>query len=173
MSSSPSEMADYEEENSGIPLTIRSAHDGSCVPYLAVDFDGSPSGGEFPITRRVGDEDDLTTAQLEAIDMRYVTCADGFLKVADGASVGLLRKGEEDGWRKCAAAASGASIGGSLEITDDARPADVGFEVGASLCAVTAEGRIARATITNIVYNAGYGDSLATVEFELATWKRK
>ncbi|NNG87593.1 hypothetical protein [Streptomyces cacaoi] len=152
-------------------MAIRTAHDGSfCDPYIAIDFDGNPNGGEHPITRRVADEGDLSSEQLKATDMRYVTCAEAKLVAEEGASVGLLRKGERSGVKECAAAASGASIGGALDITDDAKPIDDGFEEGASLCAVTSQGTVARATIDRIVYNAGIADSIPTVEFKLTTW---
>ncbi|MFD7996990.1 hypothetical protein [Streptomyces mexicanus] len=32
------------------------------------------------------------------------------------------------------------------------------------------EGRVARATITRIVYNAGIGDNIPTIQFKLTTW---
>lgn len=162
----------YRLEHSGIPLTIRNArNDTSCTPYLAVDFDGSPAGGEFPITRRVTDEDALTREQLESIDMTYEACFQANLVARQNTSVGLLRKGRENGPEQCAAAASGASIS-TLDIARDAGAEKVGFEVGAALCAITPTGRLARAVITNIAYEAGIDDDVPTVEFELTTWVR-
>jgi hypothetical protein len=158
----------YELEHENIPLAIRTA--GACGPYLAIDFDGDPTGMNGPITRRVTNESDLGSDELASIDMKYVTCSEGELLVSEGAAVGLLRKGEGDGPETCAAAASGASIGGSLNITKDNKPADAGFEEGASLCAVTAKGRLARATITKIVYNSGISNRIPSVEFKLTTW---
>lgn len=161
------------EENSGIPLTIRTAHDGtSCDPYIAIDFDGSPSGGENPITRVVTDKSSLSDAELEAADMTYVTCANAELRASQGTPVGLLRAGKENGPQECSAAASGSSIG-NLRVDKPAKPENVGFEVGASLCAVTPSGRIARATITKITFNAGIANIIPTIEFELTTWIKK
>ncbi|WP_433223464.1 hypothetical protein [Microtetraspora malaysiensis] len=164
-------MADYQEERSGIPLTIRTAHDGSsCSPYIAIDFDGSASGGENPITRRVVNEDELTEAQKESADMFYITCSEAELRAAQSTSVGLLRMGKEAGPAQCAAAASGASLG-NLRIDKNSKAKEEGFEPGASLCAVTPSGRVARATITKITY-AGSGGWIPTVEFDLTTWIR-
>ncbi|ADG89781.1 MAG: hypothetical protein IRY84_01200 [Thermobispora bispora] len=171
--SETSESGSYRLEHSGIPLTIRSAHDGrTCSPYIAVDFDGSPTGGDNPITRRVTNASELSQAQRDAIDMVYETCADANLIVRQNTSVGLLRKGAEAGPEQCAAAASAASLG-SLNIEKGAGAEEVGFEVGAALCAITQTGRVARATITNIAYNAGIGNTIPTVEFELTTWVRE
>ncbi|MFG1694130.1 hypothetical protein [Nonomuraea sp. NPDC049309] len=133
---------------SGDPFTIRTAHhDGSsCNPHIAIDFDGSPSG-DSPITTRVIDEDELTTAQREAADRYYVTCRTAELRAAQTASIGLLRNGKNATPEQCAAAASSASIG-NLGINKDAKPADIGFIEGSAICAVTPNNRLARATIT-------------------------
>lgn len=171
-SASPLASVEYRIEHSEIPFTIRTANSGSsCSSYTAVDFDGNPDGGENPITRRVVNEEELTSSQRDAIDMAYLTCADAELVSKQKASVGLLRKGEEAGPEQCAAAASGASLG-SLSIEENAKAEEVGFEPDASLCAVTSTGRVARATITKITYNSGIGDSIPTVEFKLTTWVR-
>lgn len=93
------------------------------------------------------DDRDFSTAQLDAIDLTYSTCANAQLEVEKGAVVGLLREGAGADWRECAAAASGASIG-TLEVNRESRPEDAGFVEGAAICALTDEGRVARAAIT-------------------------
>jgi len=160
----------YRLEHKDVPLAIRSP--GTCESaYTVVDFDGDPFGDGPPITRRVVDWDALTSSEREAIDMYYETCVTAVLSVSPGSSVGLLRKGEaaeEVTAEQCAAAASGASIGGELRIDNSADARDAGFEVGASLCARTPQGRVAKATITHISYESGF----PAVEFTLTTWVR-
>jgi hypothetical protein len=157
-----------------VPLAIYSPGN-RCGDFIAVDFDGDPSGNGAPITQLVldEDEDDLSVEERGAIDMHYRVCGwDAALSVAPGAKVGLLSKteaGAEVTPERCAAAASGASIGGALRIDERANPEEAGFEVGASLCAVTPQGRVAKATITRINYN---DDRHALVRFNLTTWVR-
>jgi hypothetical protein len=153
-----------------VPLAIRPAGESCASAYTAVDFDGDPYAGSTPITLRVLDEDELSSPQLEAIDMRYSGCAGhAVFEVTQGALVGLLRKEETATAERCAQAASGASISGYLDIGDEREATDLGFEVGASLCAVTPTGRVARAKITRII-RPDY--DLPAVEFELTTWVR-
>lgn len=166
----PPERPSYQLEYEDVPFAIRPP--GSCDGYTAVDFDGDPFGDGPPITRRVVDPRELTSSEREAIDMYYETCADAVLSAAQGASVGLLRKAEtgdvEGTAEQCAAAAKTASIGGELNIEKNSNARDTGFEVGASLCAVTPQGRVAKATITHITYGS-WGHAL--VEFTLTTWR--
>jgi len=119
----------------------------------------------------VTDEDELSEKQLAAIDLRYETCArSAELYVQQSSSVGLLRNGMEATAEQCAAAASGTSLGGGLDINDRGVE-ETGFVVGSALCAVTPEGRVARATITAIVKNSSTSDYPA-VELTLTTWVR-
>jgi hypothetical protein len=167
--STPEPAAPYVEEHRDIPFTIRTAHDGrNCDPYISIDFDGGLSA-DRPITTRIVDEDELTTAQREAGDMFYVTCSNAELRASQNASVGLLRDGKNATPEQCAAAASASSLG-NLDITKDAHPDDIGFTEGSAICALTPDNRLARATITKITYNAGIGNRIPTVEFSLSTW---
>lgn len=164
--------AAYRVEYEDVPFAIN--HPGNrCSDYIAVDFDGDPFGNGSSITQRVVDEDELSSSEREAIEMSYQTCGGrATLSVEQGATVGLLSKteaGAEVTPERCAAAASGASIGGALRIDKSAHPEEVGFEEGASMCAVTPEGRVAKAMITKIHYDEnGY----ALVRFTLTTWVR-
>ncbi|REF35128.1 hypothetical protein DFJ64_0499 [Thermasporomyces composti] len=165
----------YRVEHENVPLAIYSPGTG-CGDSIAVDFDGDPSGNGPPITRLVpdDDQDDLSADERDAIDMYYTACGwDATLSVAAGAKVGLLSKTEAGAQvtpERCAAAASGASIGGALRIDERADPEVAGFEVGASLCAVTPQGRVAKATITRITFD---DDHHALVRFTLTTWVRE